>query len=151
MLIIGGAFCSFLVLAGTCRDFPGRLGCHQPHLAGAWRGRRSSSSFLYLSQELNPRPSCFLTCTLLMVFPLSLQARCDHHAGAFRGGPKALDGGNGWPGAGEPEHWCQSIGEEHGELFVAWGSLLATKQAAVQCLPAGAELHRGQSTALPRE
>lgn len=49
-----------------------------------------------------------------------------------------MDGGNGWPGAGEQKHWCKSIGEERGELFVAWGSSLATKQAATQRLPAGA-------------
>lgn len=48
-----------------------------------------------------------------------------------------MDGGNGRPGAGEQKRWCRSIGGEHGELSVAWGSSLATKQAATQRLPAG--------------
>lgn len=80
----------------------GRSAWPQPRAAGAQPARRFSS--FSLSWEIYLCHLCFLFCSLFMVFPLSPQAGCDHHAGAFRRGPEAVDGGNGWPGTGEQKY-----------------------------------------------
>jgi len=49
-----------------------------------------------------------------------------------------VDGGDGRPGTGEQKYERKSVGENRGELSVAWGRLFAAKPAVTQRLPAGA-------------
>lgn len=127
-----------LILVRTCRDVHGGVRLGSAPCAGAWLGR-SLSSFPLLSWKIYLCHLCFPSCSSFTASPFSRQARRHHHAGAFGGGPEAVDGGDGRPGAGEQEYWPKSRGNR-GELSAAPGRLLIARRGAAvtQRLPGSA-------------
>lgn len=83
------------------QDLQGHPGAVRLGSALSCWGLARKELVLFLSWELYLCRVCFPSRSLFTASPLSPQAWRDHHAGAFRGGPAAVDGGDGWPGAGE--------------------------------------------------